>query len=480
MLRNNNAYNLIKKSIVVVVSILLVLALMSTSFYATSIYALDDNEQVTEETTDTDESSEEASESSKEETVDKDKEKAKKTKPAADTKESLDKIKAGSAVIYSASTSQVVYALHEDRKLKPGNLTKLMTAMIVIDNMHNTKEYKAKIDITADAKEKDENLPKAGSTMKLEELLEYMLLTGSDAAAELLTKYSASSTEVFVSEMNSKANSIGLMNSQFANPTGAHSEEMYSSAYDCAVIAQYALRYEKIRTILSESKNDIGFTDLTASMQGETSDPDAVQYVGVSSRKGMELVVVMLDADKKTRAKEAKRLFQYGYKHVNMSPLFKQGKKVGVAKVKHGDRTRVNAYTKTRGYAYVPPEGSSDLVQTQVVMYDTLVAPLPKGTKVGEYRIFVADELKGTVDLVTDRDVKTGWLPSYIYISNRATVAIVVVLIIILLLVIRIKRAKKRAKKKLEAKRQRMILEEARRQLEIEEDRRRRGWTYHS
>ncbi|MCF0141506.1 MAG: hypothetical protein HUJ78_05795, partial [Mogibacterium sp.] len=85
-------------------------------------------------------------------------------------------IKAGSAIVFAASTSEDVYSYRAERKLQPGALTKLMTAMIVIDNMHSSKEYDMKVDVTADAAAKDPNLPAAGEQIKIEKLLEHMIV----------------------------------------------------------------------------------------------------------------------------------------------------------------------------------------------------------------------------------------------------------------------------------------------------------------
>lgn len=456
MRTDNKLFNLIKKSMVVIVSVLMIMALVTTISCDTFAAAKDNS---------------------------KTKAKAKTAAAAAaDLNKSVSEVEAGSAIVFSSSTSQVVYSLHPDRKLQPGALTKLMTAMIVIDNMHSTKEYSAKIEVTPEQKSKDDMLPKAGKNITVEKLIEHMLLNNSDVAADMLVKYSSSTPDTFISEMNSKAIAMGLMNTQFTNATGGYSAGQYSSASDLAVITQYALRYEKIMHILEQTRSDVEFDEITSSVKSVIATPDkssVIQYMGVASHKDMQLVVVMLDVNEKTRQDEAKSLFEYGYKNVSMNSIVPKDKKVGKARVRHGAWTKVSAYTATKGYAYIPPEGSSDLVQTQVVMFDNIKAPLDKGAKVGEYRIYVADELKGTVDLVTHKEINTGWFPSYIYISNLATILICIVILGILYVVFTIFRLRREAKKRKAAKRQARIAELARRQNEIEEDRRRRGWTYH-
>jgi hypothetical protein len=190
----------------------------------------------------------------------------------------------------------------------------------------------------------------------------------------------------------------------------------------------------------------------------------------------MQMIVVLMDSAKENAAREATSLFEYADTKVTKNTIVKKGKLVGHARVKGGAVTNVAAYTETKGFAYVPPEGSDSLIQTQVAMYDDLTAPLSKGDKVGEFRIFVADELKGTVDLIIKEDIPLGWYPSRFYISNVGTIVIGSILVLLLLFLLRVGHVKRRRAKRREAIRRAKIREMARMQLEIDEDRKRREW----
>ena len=110
-------------------------------------------------------------------------------------------------------------------------------------------------------------------------------------------------------------------------------------------------------------------------------------------------------------------------------------------------------------------------------MLSDLEAPLKKGDKVGEFRIYVADELKGTVDLVIRENVAVGWYPSRFYISNMAAIFLGIFLFLLLAFIIRVIHVKRRRARRRAAIRRARIREMARRQLEIDEDRRRREWS---
>ena len=414
------------------------------------------------------------------------------------------KISSSSAIVMSGSTSEVVYEKHSERKMSPGKITLLMTAMVVIDNMYNDDELNNTVDITEKLASYGTTF-KQGETVSVDDLMKAMLVGGSGQAAEALSRYSASSRKIFINEMNSKAMELGLMDTQFTTPRGSYSTKAYSTAHDLAIIVQAAMRYEiikndfalktvKITATSADGDREIEMTNTNplqtstkqselynlsrAGILGELGDPvNAAQYAGAATVDDMQLIVILMDSKKSKVADEAKSLLQYADTKVTRNVIVKGGKKVGTALVRYGDATHVSVYTETKGFAYVPPEGSSDLVQTKIVIYDDLTAPLKEGSKVGEYRIYVADELKGTVNLVTKRNVVLGWWPSKYYISNLMTIGIGAVLFLILIIILRIIHVRRRRERRRQERRERMIREMAEQQLALEEDRRKRNWT---
>lgn len=109
---------------------------------------------------------------------------------------------------------------------------------------------------------------------------------------------------------------------------------------------------------------------------------------------------------------------------------------------------------------------------------DSLFAPVKKGQKIGVVEVYIAGELKKTVELVAAEDIKEGWFLSGIGISNFQTVMIGVFLAVILIGFVTIISMRIRNKRKLARIRRRKLEEEALRQLEREEDLKRRGWRF--
>jgi len=419
----------------------------------------------------------------------------------------MPEVSSTSYIVMSGSTSEVVIEHHAQRKMSPGRITMLMTAMVVLDNMYNDSELNNTVEITDKIAKYGDSF-KVGESVTVGDLLKSMLVGGSEEAAEALSRYSASKRKVFINMMNSKAMELGLLDTQFDNPTGAYSTKQYSTASDCAKIAQAAIRYQKIQELfeLPSVEFEVTSKDANRALGFRSTNPLLVsarpseqykytkggilgtvgkpvkgsQYAGIATVDDMQLIVILLDSKEEKVAYEAKGLLAYGDTKVTKNVIVEAGEKVGSARVRGAAQTIVPVYTANKGFVYVPPEGSEDLISTEVYVKSDLEAPLTDGDKVGEYRIYVADELKGTVDLVIKKNVTKGWFPSRYYISNRMTIAICIVLGIIVLLVARILYVRWRKKKMREERRQRKLQEIAQQQFEIDEDRKRRNWTYTS
>jgi len=413
-------------------------------------------------------------------------------------------VSASSYMVMSGSTSEKVASKHAVRKMQPGKITMLMTAMVVLDNMYDDGELKNTVETGSTIAKFGETF-KEGESASVGDLLNAMLVGGDVQAAELLAKYSASSRDIFVNEMNSKCMELGLMDTLFTNASGRYDIGAYSTAADLAVITQAAFRYQVVKDALAKKSVTIAVVDKKKKKPREieftSTDPlltgnektaykyikggmlglvdesvNSAQFAAISTKDDMQMIVILMDSAKENAAREAASLFEYADAKVTKNTIVKKGKLAGRARVRGGAVTRVPAYTETKGFAYVPPEGSDSLIQTQVAMYDDLNAPLSKGDKVGEFRIYVADELKGTVDLVIREDVPEGWYPSRFYISNMASVILGVILLLLLMFFLRVLHVRRRREKRREAIRRQKIREIARMQLEIDEDRKRRKW----
>lgn len=152
------------------------------------------------------------------------------------------------AVVMEASSGKLLYAKNPDLRCAPASTTKLMTAVVVMENANLT-------DVVTISRNASRISPhkagfKEGDRVTVEELLCAALIGSANDAAVALSEAVAGSEESFVELMNRKAVAIGANNTHFINASGLPGFGQYTSASDLSMIMNYALRYPKLKEII--------------------------------------------------------------------------------------------------------------------------------------------------------------------------------------------------------------------------------------
>lgn len=157
----------------------------------------------------------------------------------------IPKISARSALIYDLTSDEVLFEKSAKEKMPMASLTKIMTAVIAIEN----KVDKYFVDKKSLVGEDSMGLSK-GETYALEDLLYgLMLVSGNDAAETLANNY-IYGREKFIEAMNNKAKTLGLKDTNFTNPTGLEGDgNQHITAYDLLAITRYALKDSLFRKV---------------------------------------------------------------------------------------------------------------------------------------------------------------------------------------------------------------------------------------
>lgn len=149
-------------------------------------------------------------------------------------------LEAQSFFLMDESSHTTLARSRAEEKMPIASLTKIMTAVVVLEN----KDLEEIVTISEKATNTYGNkrgLVK-GEQIKVKDLLEIMLIDSNNAAAVALAEHTGGSTEGFVKMMNSKAAEMGLVNTKFINPTGLDEGENhnFSTAYEIAILSDYA------------------------------------------------------------------------------------------------------------------------------------------------------------------------------------------------------------------------------------------------
>src|SRR5699024_1929646 len=127
------------------------------------------------------------------------------------------------------------------------SITKRITALVAL----GYGDLSERIKVREEAKKTNRSsiYLEEGEKMKLEELLYGLMLRSGNDAAKVIAEHIGGSEEGFVYLMNETAAFLGMNNSHFMNPHGLDEDNHYSSAYDIAILMQYAMQNEQFQTI---------------------------------------------------------------------------------------------------------------------------------------------------------------------------------------------------------------------------------------
>ena len=144
-----------------------------------------------------------------------------------------------SCLLMDAKTGKIIYAKNAYEKLYPASTTKLMTAILTLENCKLTDTaivshnaiYSIPVGYSHASLKEDEELT-------IEQLLNVLLIPSANDAAIVLAEHISGSVEEFSKLMNEKAKSLGCLNTNFVNPNGIQNKNHYSTAYDLALIGK--------------------------------------------------------------------------------------------------------------------------------------------------------------------------------------------------------------------------------------------------
>ena len=176
---------------------------------------------------------------------------------ATDIKQGEISVSAKAAVLIDASDDSILYSKNADSRLPMASTTKIMTALIALEYGNLDRSY-----IIPDAAvgiEGSSIYLVRGEKMTLRELIYALMLESANDAAQAIAIIIAGSVDAFADIMNRRAEELGLKNTHFTNPHGLDHEDHYTTAYDLARLASFALKNEAFREIVSTNKKTVPF-----------------------------------------------------------------------------------------------------------------------------------------------------------------------------------------------------------------------------
>ena len=338
-------------------------------------------------------------------------------------------IKARTAILQDFLSGEILYEKEPDRSIYPASMTKIMTSIIAFDLIKSG-------DLTLDEKfiisEKAWRLSTSGYSsmfvmvndeVSVENLLRGIIVASGNDACIALAEGIAGTEEEFAIMMTSKAQEIGMSNTNFANSSGINDPDNYSTVKDIMIMSHYLIKnYPEYYEWFSEkeftwdrtggdpitqgNRNPLLYKNIGA--DGIKTGYLAVEKYSLASsleRKGRRLIAVASGFEtKNSRSRESSKLLTYGLTNFDLVEINKSGEDFDSVDVWLGKKDFVKVYTKEDIYKIIK-KGKKKLLKVKMLYEGPVEAPISKGQVLAKLRIIYDDELIDEYDLLAKEQV---------------------------------------------------------------------------
>ena len=331
-------------------------------------------------------------------------------------------LSSASAVLMEKETGSFLLEENSHEKLEPASVTKIMTLLLVmeaVDAGRISKDDMVSVSAYAAGMGGSQVYLEEGEQMPVSEMLKCVTVVSGNDCAVALAEHLAGSEGAFVSQMNQRAQELGMADTTFLNCTGLPAQGHLTSAHDIALMSrELILNHPKIRdytTIWMDSirNGEFGLTNtnhLVRFYQGttglKTGYTSSAKYCmsATAERDGMELIaVVMKSPSVNQRFEDAKALLNYGFASYSLVPVYPDAPLAPVD-VLLGAQSQVQPRPQ-RDCRLLVRKGEESQVTTRLSLAENVEAPVEPGQTLGQLEVYVGGELRDTIPILASQGV---------------------------------------------------------------------------
>lgn len=343
------------------------------------------------------------------------------------------------ALIYDRASGRIIYEKNGNKQTPMASTTKILTAIVTLENA-DLKET-----VTIESKAAGIGGSRLGlkknDKITVNDLLYGLMLRSGNDAAVALALHVGGSIEGFADMMNKKAEELGLTNSHFVVPHGLDNEGHYTTAYELAKMADYALNIPKFKEIVSSKSATIyinGYpkainntNNLLGSVSGvygvKTGFTNGAGRCLVSSckRGELDIITVIIGADTNNqRTADTKELIEYAFNNFSLLNIgeiiqnkFEQWKKINEGRiyVNKGIENGIKLYLeKPKKSVMAVRKDSIDKIDIEVNSLFYMEAPVTKDQVIGNLRVIINGEEIEVLEIRAIREVKKKEIEDYL------------------------------------------------------------------
>ncbi len=335
-------------------------------------------------------------------------------------------VRAQGAVLMDGETGRVLWGKNENTPLTMASTTKIMTAILVLEEGNLDDIVKVSSNAANTAKVRMNLSP--NEEIRLGDLLYAMMLKSYNDAAVAIAEHMSGSVESFCQHMTERAKEIGTIDTVFGSPNGLDNtlpfEKHHSTARDMAFLASYALKNPKFVELINTQHVEIPmkggkgkhysvdnanrflnmYNGACGVKTGYTNKAGQC-FVGAAKRGDTTLVTAVLGSGwgsegKEQKWKDTKALMDFGFENFQKETVISKGTSTGYTEVKHSQVPFVAGYVKEDCSLLLSQE-QLGRIQIEVQQKEALEAPVETGQSLGQVKIWLDGEQVGELEIVS-------------------------------------------------------------------------------
>lgn len=365
------------------------------------------------------------------------------------------KLNSENAVLYNLNDNLILYEKNKDQKISIASLTKLMTALVAIENISDIHDQ-----VKLEKEDYDKLIKQDASSSSLkrdilytyEDLLNGLILESGADCANALARLTAGSEEKFVKKMNEKAKELGMTNTSFANPIGLDDKNNYSTVNDVAILLKEDLKNPILNSIIRSlhytltDGEEIDHTiysymktykiNIPSIEGGKTGYELKSGYAlaSLANQNGTTLMLVTSKAkDKPDHIIDAKNTYEYFYKNYDYMPIIKEGTPLVTLKTKYLNKKSISITADKNIVYYLNKNYKQEDISTIYEGKKTITLSDKYNQKIGNLKIYYKNKQIMNYPIVLNQKIY----------PHPVIIAIVMISILVAILII-VKRNVKR------------------------------------
>lgn len=359
---------------------------------------------------------------------------------ASSTDASSLNLNARSCIVLDRNSQKILYGKNEYNKVKMASTTKIMTATIIIENcnLNDTVVVSKKAASTGGSRLG----LKTGDTITISDLLYGLMLCSGNDAAVCLAETTAGSVADFATLMNNKAQELGLTNTHFESPHGLDSDGHYTTAYELAILSNYAMKNSTFSKIVGTKTYTVtinGYPKTLSNTNELLGNLDGVYgiktgftnganrcLVTCCKRNDIDIICVVLGCDtKKFRTQDSIKLIEYAFSNfepVNIQELanneFENWKEdnLNSFSVIKGVSNEVHIYLDKFENSIIPIN-KNDIPNIEILVKceKELIAPIDYGTSIGYVSVVINGDVIEKANICVSDSIPKKSFIDYLY-----------------------------------------------------------------